>query len=140
MVLIFVVVVSVGIILAWRLLAPEMYVTINNVPKYSFPWEKVHALRRSTKVQVMPVTPADYPLPVSKAAAATDDGPGDEVQRLERLLLEKNRTIDRLQKALEAERSHRTQFMKVKGIMDDEIGRLKTQVKTLKPKKEQHHA
>ena len=56
----------------------------------------------------------------------------ENVTRLETILYEKNRTIEKLQKELLAERSHRQEFEKVKAIMDQEIQNLKLKNKQLK--------
>ncbi len=60
----------------------------------------------------------------------------DLPEKFERLLLEKNRMIDRLQRELEAERSHRLEFEKIKELLDEEISRLKEQNRGLKISKE----
>ena len=60
----------------------------------------------------------------------------DLPEKFERLLSEKNQLIDRLQKQVEAERSHRLEFEKVKELLDEEILRLKEQNRGLKIPKE----
>ena len=60
----------------------------------------------------------------------------DLPEKFERLLLEKNRMIDRLQRDLKAERSHRLEFEKVKELLSEEISRLKKQNRGLKISKE----
>ncbi len=57
-------------------------------------------------------------------------------EKFERLLLEKNKLIRRLQMQVEAERSHRLEFEKVKDLLDKEISRLKEQNRGLKISKE----
>lgn len=56
----------------------------------------------------------------------------ENVARLETMLNEKNRMIEKLQKQLAAEKIHRVEFEKVKAILDEEIQNLKAQNKTLK--------
>ncbi len=56
----------------------------------------------------------------------------ENVLRLETILNEKNKTIERLQRELVAERSHRGEFEKVKSILDEEIKSLRIQNKELK--------
>ena len=60
----------------------------------------------------------------------------DLPEKFERLLSEKNQLIDRLEKQVEAERSHRLEFEKVKELLDEEILRLKEQNRGLKAPKE----
>ena len=64
--------------------------------------------------------------------------PVEKFNKMEALLLEKNKMIDRLFKELEAERSHRGEFDKVKNIMDAQMMRLKEQIKTLKQQEKAH--
>ncbi|MEI7999295.1 MAG: hypothetical protein WCH62_07325 [Candidatus Omnitrophota bacterium] len=59
----------------------------------------------------------------------------ENVARLENILNEKNRFIERLQRELAAEKGHRTEFEKVKAILDDEIKNLRSQNKELKVQK-----
>ena len=73
----------------------------------------------------LPVDPQDMPIPLTVKA-----------EKLEVLLLEKNRLIDRLQNELEAERSHRQEFEKVKDLLDEEIVRLKEHNRVLRTHKE----
>lgn len=60
----------------------------------------------------------------------------DLPEKFERLLSEKNQLIDRLEKQVEAERSHRLEFEKVKEMLSEEISRLKEQNRGLKISKE----
>ncbi len=69
-------------------------------------------------------------------APAPAEPPVVITEKFERLLLEKNRLIDRLQKQVEAERSHRLEFEKVKELLSEEILRLKEQNRGLKIAKE----
>ena len=77
----------------------------------------------------LPVDPQDMPIPLTVKA-----------EKLELLLLEKNKLIDRLQSELEAERSHRQEFEKVKELLDEEIARLKEKNRALKNQKELNNA
>ncbi len=60
----------------------------------------------------------------------------DLPEKFERLLSEKNQLIDRLEKQVEAERSHRLEFEKVKELLSEEISKLKEQNRGLKISKE----
>ena len=57
-------------------------------------------------------------------------------EKFERLLSEKNQLIHRLQRQVEAERSHRLEFEKVKELLNEEISKLKEQNRGLKIRKE----
>ena len=69
----------------------------------------------------LPMDPQDVHVPLTVRA-----------EKLELLLLEKNKLIDRLQSDLEAERSHRQEFEKVKDLLDEEILRLKEHNRALR--------
>jgi len=69
-------------------------------------------------------------------ASAPTELPVAITEKFERLLLEKNQLIDRLQKQVEAERSHRLEFEKVKELLNEEISKLKEQNRGLKIPKE----
>ncbi len=73
-------------------------------------------------------------LPFRKAPAPSTPAelPAANTEKLERLLLEKNKLIERLQRELEAERLHRLEFEKVREMLNDEILRLKEQNRGLK--------
>ena len=108
-----------------------MYVNVPP-PQFNFPWKRPRLLPdSSTKLKpVIAHSPADITMP-----ARQDGIEGSllaKLNKVEFLLAEKNRAIDRLGKELEAERSHRLEFDKVKNIMDTEITRLKEQIKNLK--------
>ena len=64
----------------------------------------------------------------------------DKIEKMEQILLEKNRMIERLQGQVEAERSHRLKFENVKTILDEEISRLQEQVRHLKTERESQNA
>ncbi len=66
------------------------------------------------------------------AVSAPAELPAAATEKFERLLLEKNQLIDRLEKQVEAERSHRLEFEKVKELLNGEISRLKEQNRGLK--------
>ena len=135
---IFISLVLLGIATAWRLLAPEMYLRLS-LPKYQFPWGR-QLFKQSAVPYAQPVDYSVVAIDEPLQPADLSDSVTDQLNRMEKLLVEKNKLIDKLQKSLESERAHRSQFMKIKAMMDEEIERLKTQNKTLKPKKEQTHA
>ncbi len=138
------IIVGFGALAVFRLLTPEMYVRLNHRPRFEFPWGKPRLLADS--VSEVPVQPEslmeNLPIAIDMPMQA-DEMPAAEVNktaRMEILLLEKNKAIEKLQKELQAERSNRSEFDKVKAIMDEEIGRLKDQVRSLKQVKEQRNA
>ena len=58
----------------------------------------------------------------------------ENISRLEMILGEKNIMIEKLQRELTAEKSHRLEFEKVKELLDDEILTLRRKFKNLKEK------
>lgn len=58
----------------------------------------------------------------------------EKISRLENILLEKNAAIEKLQRQVTAEKAHRSEFDKVKAILDEEIVKLRKQNKELKAK------
>ena len=74
--------------------------------------------------------------PKAPAVSAPTELPAAATERFERLLLEKNQLIHRLQIQMEAERSHRMEFENIKELLEEEIARLKEQNRGLKIAKE----
>jgi|GEM_PF-3034316 len=136
---IFIILVALGGLAVFRMLAPDMYVRVSR-QRFTFPWNRAHLLSEEppkyypdidslpTAIDT-PMQQEDMPVPIS-----------EKLEKMERLLLEKNKAIDRIQTRLEAELSHRREFEKVKTILDEEIQQLKQQLRYLKNKKEQSHA
>ena len=125
---IFILIIAAGGLAVFRLLAPEMYLRLPR-PQFNFPWGKpLHSDHLPPAID-LPMQQDEMPVSLS-----------DKVDKMDALLLEKNKLLDRMQKDLEAERSHRAEFDKIKTIMDEEIQRLKEQIKSLKKQKEQTHA
>ena len=105
----------------------------------SLPWYHPPLILDKSEMVTMPApqTIIHRPVVMEGLAEPEDDFelPVEEnVSRLESILHEKNRTIERLQRELAAEKSHRGEFEKVKSILDDEIKNLKTKNKELKSK------
>ena len=107
-----IVIVVAGTIFAYRLIAPYMH-----VPVFA---------ARSTNT-------ADVPFDEEEEISLPTD---DSFIKLDNLLLEKNKLIAKLQKDIESERAHRVEFDNVKVVMDQEILRLKDQIRQLKQSKE----
>src|SRR3569623_1646948 len=55
-----------------------------------------------------------------------------KILKLETILSEKNTAIEKLQKQLSAERSHRTEFEKIQDLLNNEIKNLRLQNRELK--------
>lgn len=56
----------------------------------------------------------------------------ERVAKLEAILSEKNTVIEKLQKQLAAEKSHRSEFEKIQAVLNEEIQSLRSQSKELK--------
>ncbi len=130
MIFLFIIITVTASLVLFRLLAPEMYVRLSSRPRLHFPWVRPHLVVEELPPAIdLPMQPDEMPVPVT-----------GKLDKMDALLLEKNKLIDRMQTELEAERSHRLEFEKVRSIMDEEIQRLKEQLKSLKQNKEQTHA
>lgn len=130
--LFFLFIASIGLYTAYRLLWPEMYVKLNR-PDFNFPWNRPH-LRPDAQPSDEVVVDAPYvdlPRPIVDAPRR-EPLPGatlDKIGKLENLLFEKNKIIDRLQEQLENERLHRKEFENVRTILDEEIKHLREQLR-----------
>src|SRR5689334_20250869 len=94
----FVVLVLLGVLTAWKLMAPEMYLRIG-LPRYQFPWGRQilkDAPAEAYAEAVHYVLPAlDEPMqPAEMSNTVTD-----QLNRMEKLLVEKNKTIEKLQRS-----------------------------------------
>ncbi len=141
LIVIFLLVLCAGMFVAYRLLSAEMYLSLNR-PVY-FSWGRSHvqesSVEPSAKVEVIdhlptafdvPLQPEEMPAPIT-----------EKIHKMDLLLLEKNKMIHRLQTQLEAERSNRENFERVKLLMDQEINHLRQQIKGFKQfYKEKDHA
>lgn len=142
---IFILIIGCGGFVAFRLLAPEMYLTLDR-SKINFPWSKGAKLIPDA-VSIVPVAPESIKmeeLPVAIDLPVQQDEllepVVDKTIKLEALLYEKNKAIERLTQELDAEKAHRQEFEKVKDVMTQEILRLKNQLKQAKKNKEFDHA
>ena len=139
----FILVICVGGFAAFRLLAPDVYVRLKTA-KFNFPipWRRPNLLKDSTDVSVkeQPLAYDHLPTAIDTPIEAHDmpEELSQKLFKMEMLLIEKNKLIERLQREVQAERAHRNEFEKVKSIMDDEVLRLKDQVRQLKNKENIH--
>ena len=142
---IFILIVGFGLFSAYRLMWPEMYVSLNR-PKFNFPWqqmrmreERVDLAPRHAPIVVDQLPPAfDVPLKQEEMPAELTV----KIQKMDRLLNEKNKLIDRLQKELDALQSAAHEFENINTIKDEEINHLRAQIKSIKDyyKKENSNA
>ena len=101
----------------------------------NLPWYRPHLVLNPTEIELMK-KPMVHPIKMEglvepKRNSITLE---DQVLKLESILTEKNRTIEKLQKQVTAERTYREEFDKLKVILDREILQLRTQNKELKSK------
>lgn len=106
---------------------------------HQLPWYKPSlVLDSSSDLQPIKVEPVARPPVIIEGLAEPENdfhvSLEDNVAKLEIIINEKNRLIEKLQKGLAAYRSHREEFEKVKSILDEEIQHLKAQNKELKAK------
>src|SRR5258707_761546 len=89
------------------------------------PWSKPHLILDRREIEPIKIEPVTrQPIIMEGLAEPESDFSisfEENVARLENIIGEKNRLIEKLQRELTAERSHRTEFEKVKAILDEEI-------------------
>jgi hypothetical protein len=124
-------IVAAGLVIAYRLLSDDMYVSLNR-QGFAFPWRRRPRQPVAVPVEVPPADhlPEDFDVPMR--AEEMPENMAGQVNKLDLLLLEKNKLIDRLQTELDAERENRRDFEKVKDILDGEIKDLRSQLRSLK--------
>ena len=129
---IFIVIVLLGILTAFRLLASEIHLDLNE------PWRRPHLSNEiPLKLPVVDALPPAIDMPMQPEEMQVTIG--DKLNKMDLLLLEKNTVIERLQKELESERANRAEFENLKKILDEEIRDLKARVRGFHLK-EQNHA
>ncbi|MBF0489919.1 MAG: hypothetical protein HQL15_04800 [Candidatus Omnitrophica bacterium] len=127
MILIFVLMILVAAILVLiYMLAPQI-----------FPWYRPHLILNSSEMQSIRVQ--RRPMVMEglidhEFERNVDMNAEDKVARLETILVEKNRSIEKLQKQLMAEKAHRQEFENLRMLLDEEIQNLRNQNKELKNK------
>ena len=106
----------------------------------ALPWYKPHLMLTSSEIEPIR-TPMVHKQPLIMEGLVDpepernrDISSKEKVDRLENILIEKNIAIDKLQKQVAAEKSHRTEFAKVQKILEEEITKLRAQNKKLKLK------
>ena len=114
-----------GIIVLISLFAPQ-----------SLPWYRPHLILSSSEMITIK-EPASIPKPVfvNHHVDVEDENNAalkEKVARLESILVEKNRTLEKLQKEYSAQKEHRFEFEKVQLLLEQEIAQLKTKHKKLK--------
>jgi len=104
----------------------------------ALPWPRPHLNLIKSEIEPIKDYPQTRQAPL-KGASVKSKSENDfqisleeNVARLETILHEKNRTIEKLQRELASEKSHKREYDKIKAILDDEIINLKTQNKELK--------
>ena len=131
MIVFFLMLLGLGCWIAYRLIAPELNLQLN-LSRLRLPWQR----ERLSKDIVQLVKPAELiDEPASLHIAPEPDyqiSENEKLDRLEKLLTEKNTDIERLSTALEAERQHRLQFEKTQQLLQEEILRLKQEVKNIR--------
>jgi hypothetical protein len=128
MILFFLFVITIAaIIILMSLFAPHM-----------LPWYRPHLILNPSEMQPLTTTIIrKQPIIIEGLAEFEIEGNGnisleEKESRLDHILIEKNSMIEKLQKQLIAEKSHRLEFEKVKGLLDKEILNLRKQNKEFK--------
>jgi len=107
------------------------------------PWYRPHLMlnpQASDFVKVKPLVSAiRQPIIIEGLAdpepeKTMDLSAQEKIARLENMLIEKNATIEKLQKQVIGEKASRVEFEKVKALLDEEIASLRKQNRELKIK------
>ena len=116
-------------------------VLISLFAPHQLPWYRPHLmLSQGEIIPIKPVPAARKQPMVMEGLVGVESNEEDNISlrdkagRLESILLEKNVTIEKLQKQLLAEKSHREEFEKIRALLDEEITKLRAQNKKLKLK------
>lgn len=128
----FLMLLGLGCYFVYKLIAPELNWRLN-LSTIRLPWRRSR-LREDVVSMVKPselVVDETFPDHL-KPQPDYEITESDKLARLERLLSEKNVDIERLAQALEAERHHRIQFEKTQQLLQEEILRLKQEIKLVR--------
>ena len=126
-----------GIILIALIIVVAVIVLISLFAPEKLPWYRPHlVIEKIQKIEPVNIQEITRPPVVMEGLAEPESdfniSLDENVARLETILLEKNQTIEKLQRELAAEKSHRGEFEKIKAILDEEIQKLRIQNKELK--------
>ena len=113
------------------------YVILTLFIPQKLPWYRPHLILSKSEMTEMPPMPTvvKQPLILEGLAEPEDElrmSAKDQVARLESILLDKNRTIERLQRELLVEKEGRSGLETLKVILEKEIENLKIKNKRLK--------
>lgn len=116
----------------YKIVAQEFNIRFN-LANIRLPWRRVQ-LRNDVVHEPVSFSQAIEDRAALRIKDDQDFGinPDDKIERLERMLSEKNIHLERLSVSLEAERQHRIQFEKNQEMLQEEIRRLKESVKQLR--------
>ena len=126
-----------GIILIALIIVVAVIVLLSLFAPEKLPWYRPHLiLEKATKVEPIKTQEiVQQPMVMEGLAEPESDfhiSLDENVARLETILFEKNTIIEKLQRELAAEKTHRGEFEKIKAILDEEIQKLKIKNKELK--------
>ncbi len=128
MILFFILLISVAmLIVLFTLLAPQR-----------LPWYRPHLILNPNEEEMFVLQPVRrQPIIIEGLADPEPERRitssfNDSVDRLDTILAEKNVLIEKFQKQIVAEKSHRAEFEKVQILLEEEIQKLRNQNKELK--------
>ncbi len=116
----------------YKLIAPELNIRFN-LSSIRLPWRRLHlkgdVIHTPHVTSIATEDRTAFRLKEDQDFGMSAD---DKLERLERMLNEKNIHLERLSVALDAERQHRIQFEKNQEVLQEEILRLKENLKQIK--------
>jgi hypothetical protein len=114
-------------------------VLISLFAPHKLPWYRPHLILNSSQfavgTDVMPQQSSlleNFLIPEAPDEESLEIALEGKILKLETILTEKNLTIDKLQRQIAAEKSHRHEFEKIQEILNGEIKSLRVQNKELK--------
>jgi hypothetical protein len=112
-----------------------LIVLVSIFAPHKLPWYRPHLVLNPSEIELMQ-KPIQHPVVIEGLVEPERRSISleDQVLKLESILTEKNRAIEKLQKQVTAERNYREEFDKLKTILDKEISQLRAHNKELKAK------
>ena len=97
---------------------------------HKLPWYRPHLVLSSSEVtMIQPQTVSRQPMVmeglVEPDKIDLDVSSQEKIDRLENILIEKTALVEKLQKQVLAEKSHRTEFEKVQTLLEGEVTKLR---------------
>jgi hypothetical protein len=115
-------------------------VLLNLFIPHKLPWYRPNLILHPSEIPFQSQSVHRQPVILEGLAEPEEEEDLDlrkQVENLDKILQEKNRKIEQLNRKLKAEISHREDFEKVKTIMEEELISLRKENRSLKSRKEE---